>query len=136
MPRVAIDDVELYCEVQGTGAPLLLITGFGANLTVWQPALIESLARSFRVVTLDNRGTGRSDKFDGPLSIAQMADDAARLLGALSIERAHVMGTSMGGYIAQELALRRADRVDHLVLGCTHCGPPVRIPVPRELLAP
>src|SRR5712691_9362812 len=136
MPTVAIGDIQLSCEVQGTGAPLLLIAGFGASSAVWQPKLRERLALSFRVVTFDNRGTGRSDPFDGPLTIAQMAHDAKDVLGALGIARAHVMGVSMGGYIAQELALLHPERVDRLVLGCTHCGPPVRIPVPRELLAP
>jgi pimeloyl-ACP methyl ester carboxylesterase len=135
MPRIPVDDIELHYDVQGAGAPLLLIAGFGANSATWQPAFLGGLARSFRVVTFDNRGTGRSDKPDGPLTIARMADDAAGLLGALGIARAHVLGTSLGGYVAQELALRRPEAVDRLVLGCTHCGPPVRIPVPRELLA-
>ena len=66
----------------------------------------------------------------------QMADDAARLLGALGIEAAHIMGVSLGGHIAQELGLRYPEMVSGLVLGCTHCGPPVRIPLHRELLAP
>jgi 3-oxoadipate enol-lactonase len=94
------------------------------------------MARSLRVITFDNRGTGRSEKPDGPITVAQMADDAIGLLGSLGIARAHVMGVSMGGYIAQEIALRQLDAVDRLVLGCTHCGPPIRIAVPRELLAP
>jgi pimeloyl-ACP methyl ester carboxylesterase len=135
MPRIAVGDVELYYEVRGEGAPLLLIMGFGASSAAWQPAFLAELARAFRVVAFDNRGTGRSDKPDGPVSIAQLADDATGLLGALGIARAHVMGVSLGGYVAQELALRRPEAVERLVLGCTHCGPPVRIPVPRELLA-
>jgi pimeloyl-ACP methyl ester carboxylesterase len=136
MPRVAVGDIELFYEVQGAGAPLLLIPGFGAGAATWQPELLAGLARAFRVVAYDPRGTGRSDRPDGPLAVTQLADDAGGLLSALGVSRAHVLGTSLGGYVAQELALRRPGAVDRLVLGCTHCGPPVRIPVPREALAP
>ncbi len=134
MPSARVPEVELYYEANGVGAPLVLIAGFGASSVIWQPDFLNGMARSFRVITFDNRGTGRSDKPDAPVTVAQMADDAVGLLGSLGIGRVHVMGVSMGGFIAQELALRRPDAVDRLVLRCTHCGPPIRIPVPRELL--
>src|SRR5439155_23541209 len=75
MPKAAVGDVELYYETRGAGAPLLLIAGFGANSAIFQPEFVEQLARTFRVVTFDNRGTGRSDKPEGPLASTQLADD-------------------------------------------------------------
>ncbi|MGH2587722.1 MAG: alpha/beta fold hydrolase, partial [Dehalococcoidia bacterium] len=96
------------------------------------PELLDGLARSFRVITFDNRGTGLSDKPEAPTTIAQMADDVAGLLDALGIARAHVFGISMGGMIAQELALRHPEKVAGLVIGCTNCGAPVSVPASQE----
>src|SRR5581483_8222416 len=101
MPRIKANDIELYHEIHGTGEPLLLVMGFGASSAAWRPELVESLARSFQVITFDNRGTGQSDKPDELYSLAMMADDAAGLLDALGISSAHVFGVSMGGMIAQ-----------------------------------
>src|SRR5262245_54107488 len=121
MPRIEINDINLYYEIHGEGAPLLLIYGLagrGAGFARQIPALSER----FRVIIFDNRGVGETDQPEEPYSIPQMADDAAGLLDALGIESAHVFGVSMGGMIAQELALRYPDSVKKLALGCTHSG--------------
>ncbi|MGD9893894.1 MAG: alpha/beta fold hydrolase [Dehalococcoidia bacterium] len=115
MPFVHANDVDLYYEDQGAGEPLLLLTGFATHLSIWR-SLLATLTASFRVVTLDNRGMGRSAMSEAVTTTRQMADDAVAVLDALGIDRAHVLGWSMGGMIAQELALACAQRVDRLVL--------------------
>jgi 3-oxoadipate enol-lactonase len=113
---------ELFYEAHGEGDPLLLIMGLAADSTAWLFQVPE-LARHYRTIVFDNRGVGRSSKPRGPYTIHEMADDAAGLLDVIGIERAHVVGVSMGGMIAQELALRHPKRVHGLVLGCTFPEP-------------
>ncbi|MBI5104336.1 MAG: alpha/beta fold hydrolase [Solirubrobacterales bacterium] len=107
---------------RGEGEPLLLIQGMSGTHLSWGEPFLEDLARDFDVVAYDHRGVGRSPRLDGPFTIRDLADDAAGLLDALGWERAHVLGISMGGMVAQELALTHGDRVSTLALGCTYCG--------------
>ncbi len=122
MPSLNVRDLAVHHELRGDGPPILCIMGWRANLDWWPPALIESLARRHRVILFDNRGSGRTRDPGGKISMTSLADDAAALLAALAVPRAHVLGVSMGGMIAQELALRHPGLVDRLVLGATHCG--------------
>ena len=112
---------KLYWEEHGAGDPLLLIMGLGASLEAWD-RIAPALAKKYRTILFDNRGVGRSDVPPGPYSLETMADDAAAVLDAADVPSAHVMGISMGGMIAQELALRHPRRVRKLILGCTSCG--------------
>src|SRR5262249_60390572 len=100
---------ERSCETDGAADPLLLIMGLAADSTAWIFQVPE-FARQYRTIVFDNRGVGRSSKPCGPYTIHAMADDAAGLLDAIGIARAHVVGGSMGGMIAQELALRHPKR--------------------------
>lgn len=140
MPTLHVRDINLYYESHGAGDPLLMIMGLGGSALGWEPALIAGLARSFRTIIFDNRGTGRSDKPRQEYSIPGMADDAAALLDALGIRRAHIFGVSMGGMIAQEFALNHPDYVQTLTLGCTTAGGRNAVPAPPEsmkiLMAP
>ncbi len=112
----------MYYEVHGEGQPLLLISGLGDNLNAWASQVPE-FARKYRVVVFDNRGSGRTDAPDMPYSIKMMAEDTAGLMDALRIGKAHVLGVSMGGYIAEELAITYPGRVASLVLATTSVGP-------------
>jgi 3-oxoadipate enol-lactonase len=122
MPLVQIDAGDLYYEVVGEGPPLLLIAGFSGNTTGWLPVQ-PALAEHFTLIMFDNRGAGRSCVPPGPYTTVQMADDALALLDHLGVERAHVLGSSMGGMIAQELALGHPERVDKLILNVTAARP-------------
>lgn len=123
----------LYYEVHGEGPALVLLMGIGYDSSLWTLAQVPALSTRFRVVLVDNRDAGRSSKAAGPYSIADMADDLAGVLDALGIARTHLLGLSMGGMIAQEFALRYADRLDRLVLTGTGAAParsaadPIRI---------
>ena len=126
--------IDMYYELHGEGFPLLLIMGLKRNLLWWYRQLPE-LTKHFKVIAFDNRGAGRSDKPDMDYSIKMFADDAAGLLDYLGIEKAHVLGISMGGYIAQELAINRPDLVRGLVLGCTSCGGNKAVQMSEETMA-
>ncbi len=131
MGKVKVDSIELYYEEHGSGDPLLLIMGLAADSVAWM-FQIPDFAKHYRTIVFDNRGVGRSDKPQGPYSIHQMANDTAGLLDALGIERAHVVGVSMGGMIAQELALNHPRRVRGLVLACTYPEPDADVERQRE----
>jgi len=117
----AADGADLYYESTGSGEPVLLVMGLGMAATGWWRT-VEVLAKRFRVIAFDNRGSGRSDVPKGPYTIAQLAADAAAVLDAAGEESAHVYGLSMGGMIAQELALSEPQRVRSLVLGASTPG--------------
>ena len=121
MPYVTNLGTRIYWEEHGQGEPVLAIMGLSFSLDMWHRTA-PHLARKFRVILFDNRGVGRSDVPRGPYLIRRMASDAARVLDAAGVQSAHVMGASMGGMIAQELALRSPERVRSLLLGCTWCG--------------
>jgi len=124
MALVEVGQIELDCERSGSGPPLLLIMGMSGTALHWGEPFLELLRADFEVIVYDHRGVGASSRLQGPTSIAELAEDAAGLLRALEIDAAHVLGISMGGMIAQELALAHPDLLRALVLGCTYCGGP------------
>ena len=118
MPKTRVGDLTMYYVEAGSGDPLVLIMGLGADHLAWGfqfPAFVER----YRVIAFDNRGAGQTDAPDHPYTTRMMADDTVGLMDSLSIERAHVLGVSMGGMIAQEIALGHPDRVGSLQLHCT-----------------
>jgi pimeloyl-ACP methyl ester carboxylesterase len=118
MPKVRANGIELHYVEAGAGDPLLLVMGFGGDHLAWA-FQTPVFAERFRVIAFDNRGAGQSDVPDVPYTTRLMADDAVGLLDALDIQRAHVLGVSMGGMIAQEIALAHRERVRTLQLHCT-----------------
>ncbi len=128
----ASDGIRLHYEVIGRhGAPaVLLIQGLGADKHGWDMQRL-ALALQYRVIALDNRGAGRSDKPFGHYNLEQMANDAIAVLDHAGIETAHVVGASMGGAISQIIGLRHPERVNSLTLACTACR---NHPWRRELL--
>lgn len=127
------DGVRIAWERRGEGPTLLLIHGLGYARWGWGP-LVDLLATQFQVVLLDNRGIGESDAPAGPYSARTMAEDAVAVLDAAGVDRAHVLGTSLGGMVAQEVAAGFPGRVDRLVLACTTPGGPHAVPFPAPTL--
>ena len=132
MAKVDVAGREFHYERAGSGEPLLLIQGMSGTHVSWGESFKGALEESFDVVAFDNRGIGLSGPIDGPFTIVEMAEDTAGLLEELGIESAHVVGISMGGMIAQELALAHPDRLRSLTLGCTYCGGPGSQLMPEE----
>ena len=130
---IDVGALRLWIEQSGSGPSVLLISGLGYSNWCWQE-LQAALASAYRVISFDNRGTGRSDKPAAPYSIAMMAGDAARVLDALRVPAAHVVGHSMGGYIAMQLALQQPQRVKSLTLVATTSGGPGMVPMPEATL--
>jgi 3-oxoadipate enol-lactonase len=122
MPLAHVGEIELDFERTGSGPPLLAIMGMSGTALHWGEPFLSPLREHFEVIVYDHRGVGASSRLDGSLTTAQMAEDAAALLAALELDAAHVLGISMGGMVAQELALAYPERVRTLTLGCTYCG--------------
>jgi 3-oxoadipate enol-lactonase len=132
MSSVENQGAKLYWDEQGHGAPVLLIMGLGYPSSLWhrtRPVLSEH----FRTVAFDNRGVGLSDVPSGPYAITTMASDAAAVLDAAGVSRAHIFGVSMGGMIAQEFALQYPARTGSLILGCTSPGGPSAVRAERKV---
>jgi pimeloyl-ACP methyl ester carboxylesterase len=123
MSFVENQGTKIYWDEQGQGQPVLLIMGLGYTSAMWHRTR-PALSQHFRTIAFDNRGVGLSGVPPGPYSIATMASDAAAVLDAAGVSRAHVFGVSMGGMMAQEFALLYPARTRSLILGCTAAGGP------------
>jgi len=119
MPKAKLNKININYKVEGQGEPLVMIMGFATGRYGWlfQTSVFK---KYYHVITFDNRGVGKTDKPLGLYNTKMMADDTIGLLDYLAIDRAHILGVSMGGMIAQELAINHPDRVKKLVLGCTY----------------
>jgi pimeloyl-ACP methyl ester carboxylesterase len=125
MPRATVNGVDMYYEVHGKGVPLVMIQGFAGNNQAWffQTPVFR---KYYKVIIFDNRGIGRTDKSSEPYTIRTMADDVIGLLDYLAIDKAHILGLSLGGVVAQEIAISYPERVIKLVLGSTFAGREVK----------
>ena len=118
MPKANVNGINIDYRVEGQGEPLIMISGFSSAKNDWR-FQTRSFKKYYRTITFDNRGVGKSDKPTGPYTMKMMANDTIGLMDHLGIEKAHVLGISMGGMIAQELAINHPERVDKLVLAST-----------------
>ena len=124
MTVIRAGEVDLDYERAGAGEPLLMIMGMSGTYLHWGAPFLSRLQENFETIVYDHRGVGASSRLEGPVTISELARDAAALLDVLEIDSAHVLGISMGGMVAQELVLARADLVRTLAIGCSYCGGP------------
>lgn len=128
-----VNGIAIHYEITGQSEPLILIEGLGTATWLWWKQVPE-LSRRYRVIAYDQRGVGWSDKPDEPYTIPMLADDLAGLMDALTIKRAHVLGISLGGFVAQEFALKYPERVQRLILCSTSVGGTHAIPPAPEMV--
>jgi 3-oxoadipate enol-lactonase len=134
MSNVDASGTELHYLRAGKGEPLLLIQGMSATHLAWGRPFLAELESSFETIVFDNRGMGLSGPAELPFTIADLAADTASLLDALELETAHLVGISMGGMIAQELALAHPERIRTLTIGASYCGGPEgKLMTPEDL---
>ena len=133
MPKVRVNNIHIYFEAHGEGPPFLWIMGGGSTSKDWPKSMLDYFSKHFTVIIFDNRGTGQTTVTENGYTMRQMAEDTAGLIEALGYPKVHVLGLSMGGMIAQELTINHPDKVDKLVLSCTHCGGPNHIQQPKDI---
>jgi pimeloyl-ACP methyl ester carboxylesterase len=133
MPRVKVNNIQLYYEIHGQGFPLVLIAGYGCGSWLWFRQL-PHFSKTFQTIIFDNRGVGKTDKPDEEYSVRMFADDTLGLLKHLNITKCHVFGISMGGMIAQQLTLSHPEFVMGLILCSTTFGGQDSIPIPEGTL--
>src|SRR5918999_3188259 len=121
--KVHVGDIDIAYKIFGKGDPIFLINGYSHSMDNWDPTLLERLASNHTVIIFNNRGIGNTTSGENRFfSIAQFANDTAGLLDVLEIKQADILGYSMGGFIAQELALTHPDRVGKLIIYASICG--------------
>jgi pimeloyl-ACP methyl ester carboxylesterase len=131
---VHVGDIDMAYRAFGQGHPLIMIIGSSSTMDLWPPEVLNRLSSSYRVIIFDNRGMGNTTATTGNFSISQFAEDTAGLMDALGIKSAHILGWSIGSFIAQELALNHPEKVDKLVLYAANCGGSQAIQPSEEVL--
>jgi pimeloyl-ACP methyl ester carboxylesterase len=119
---VPVGDIRMAYQVLGQGEPLVMITGLNAAMDLWDRRFLDGLSSKYQVIIFDNRGVGYTGASSANFSIEQFANDTARLMDALGIERANVLGYSMGSLVAQELAINHPEKIKRLILFAGNCG--------------
>ena len=132
--KVQAGDIQVGYKIYGKGYPLVLIMGYSGTMDIWDPNFVAALARKYKVVMFDNRGVGDTSAGTAQFTIPQFADDTAAFMDALGIKTAHVLGFSMGTYIAQELVLRHPQKVNRLILYAADCGGPQTVPPTPQVM--
>ncbi|MDP1623611.1 MAG: alpha/beta hydrolase [Bacteroidales bacterium] len=131
---VDITNAKIAYKSYGSGFPLIMCTGYATNMDLWSTRVIEILQQEYRVIVFDHRGMGLSTNADSSMSITSMAEDLNELLIALKIDKAHILGWSMGGFVAQMFAINHPGKVKKLVLYATNCGDAKNINPAQEII--
>jgi alpha-beta hydrolase superfamily lysophospholipase len=126
--KVHVGDIDIAYKTFGKGQPFLLISGAEANMDAWVPSTLKNLSTNHTVIVFDNRGVGNTTTGTKPFSIQQLANDTAGLLDALKIQKAGVLGYSLGSYVAQQLIVTHPEKVNRLLLVAASCGGKESIP--------
>lgn len=132
--KIHVGDIEMAYKIFGTGPAILLINGYSAPLDFWDPLLINKLASNHTIITFDNRGIGNTSSGNKEFSIPQFAQDTVGLMEALKIDKADILGWSMGGMVAQELTISNPDKVNKLIIYASICGGNDTIPPKNEVI--
>ncbi|KYC52740.1 MAG: short chain dehydrogenase [Candidatus Methanofastidiosum methylothiophilum] len=128
-----VGDINISYRTYGEGYPLVMIMGYGSTMEMWEDQLINSFSKDYKVIIFDNRGIGETSDGNKDFTIEQFAEDTNGLMNVLGIEKAHILGWSMGSYIAQELTLRHPEKVNKLVIYASVCSPEMFPPSPEVL---
>lgn len=134
MQKIDVGDISIAYDDTGSGKPLILIMGYAGTMESWYPPFLKTLQKNNRIIIFDNRGTGGTTEGSNEFSVELFADDTASLIDSIGLEKVNVLGWSMGGYIAQELALRHPDKVNRIVLASSYCGGEECIQIEPEVL--
>ena len=126
--KINVGDIDIAYKVFGQGDPILLISGSGAVMDQWDPTILRDLSSNHTVIIFDHRGVGNTTAGTQPFSMIQFANDTAGLLDALNIQKADVLGYSMGSFVAQELAILHPEKLNRLILYAASCGGEQAIP--------
>ncbi len=136
LKKVPVGDITIAYKEVGSGEPLILIMGYAGTMDLWDTRMVNQLAQQYRVIVFDNRGMGHSTSSEREYTIRLFADDTAGLMDSLGIKKAHIMGWSMGTFVAQELTLGYPEKVDKLILYAgTPGGKEALPPAPRDIAA-
>src|SRR5215469_6434558 len=133
LKKVHVGDIDIAYKMFGKGEPILLITGVGGDMNSWEPSILKNLSTNHTVIVFDNRGVGNTTTGSKAFSIQQFANDTVGLLDVLKIQNAGVLGHSMGGIVAQQLAVTHPEKVNRLILVSTTCGGKDSIPPSPQL---
>ena len=134
LEKVHVGDIDVAYKMFGKGDPILLFNGASDNMDAWDQSFLRSLSSNHTVIVFDTRGIGNTTTGSKPYSMEQLANDTAGLLDALKIQKADVLGYSLGGFIAQQFTISYPEKVNRLILAATTCGGKNGIPAPPEFI--
>lgn len=129
-----ITNAKIAYRIYGSGEPLIMCIGYSTNMDMWSTKAIEILEKKYKLIVFDYRGMGYSTNTDASMTISSLADDVNELLNVLKINKTHVLGWSMGGYVAQMFAINHPEKVNKLILYATNCGGDAVINPSQEII--